>query len=152
MALVRWSPMRPIQDVLSFENEMSRFFQDLTSRGQEGEASTVTVWAPRVDIEEDKDAYLVKAELPGMKLEDIKITINENQLVIRGEKRREVESSEKTYHRVERVYGSFERAFTLTKAVASEKIEAIYREGVLTVRVPKAEEAKAREIQIKVEK
>lgn len=150
MALVRWSPMRPIQDVLSFENELSRFFQDLTSRGQEAEAPTV--WAPRVDIEEDKDSYLVKAELPGMKLEDIKITINENQLVIRGEKRREMESSEKTYHRVERVYGSFERAFTLTKVVAADKIEAIYREGVLTVRVPKAEEAKAREIQIKVEK
>lgn len=150
MNLVRWSPMRPIQDILSFENEISRLFQDLASRGQEGEAPSV--WAPRVDIEEDRESYVVKAELPGMKLEDIKITIADSQLVIRGEKRREVESTDKTYHRVERVYGSFERAFSLTKAVAAEKIEAIYRDGVLTVRVPKAEEAKAREIQIKIEK
>lgn len=149
MNLVRWSPMRPIQDILSFENEISRLFQDLASRGQEGEAPSV--WAPRVDIEEDRESYVVKAELPGMKLEDIKITIADSQLVIRGEKRREVESTDKTYHRVERVYGSFERAFSLTKAVAAEKIEAIYRDGVLTVRVPKAEEAKAREIQIKIE-
>jgi len=150
MNIVRWSPMRPMQDILSFENEISRLFQDLATRGQEGEAPSV--WAPRVDIEEDRESYVVKAELPGMKLEDIKISIADNQLVIRGEKRREVESKDKTYHRVERVYGSFERAFTLTKAVASEKIEAIYRDGVLTVRVPKAEEAKAREIQIKIEK
>jgi HSP20 family protein len=150
MTLVRWNPMRPVQDVFSLENEMSRLFQDLSSRVQEGE--TPSVWAPRVDIEEDKESYLLKAELPGMKLEDIKITLNENQLVIRGEKRREVESNDKTYHRVERVYGSFERAFTLTKRVASDKIDAIYRDGVLTVRVPKAEEAKAREIQIKIEK
>ena len=150
MTLVRWNPMRPIQDVLSLENEMTRLFQDLTSRAQESESTSV--WAPRVDIEEDKESYLLKAELPGIKLEDIKITINENQLVIRGEKRREVESSDKTYHRVERVYGSFERAFTLTKVVDSNKIEALYRDGILSVRVPKAEEAKAREIQIKVEK
>jgi len=150
MNLVRWSPMRPVQDILSFENEIGRLFQDLAARGQEGEAPSV--WAPRVDIEEDKESYTVKAELPGMKLEDIKITFADGQLAIRGEKRREVESSDKTYHRVERVYGSFERAFTLTKAVAAEKVEAIYRDGVLSVRIPKAEEAKAREIQIKVEK
>ena len=150
MNLVRWSPMRPMQDILSFENEISRLFQDLAGRGQEGEAPSV--WAPRVDIEEDRESYVLKAELPGMKLDDIKITIADSQLVIRGEKRREVESNDKTYHRVERVYGSFERAFTLTKAVAADKIEAIYRDGVLTVRVPKAEEAKAREIQIKIEK
>jgi HSP20 family protein len=87
-----------------------------------------------------------------MKLEDIKITIADNQLVIRGEKRREVEKSDTAYHRVERVYGAFERAFTLTKEVNAEKIEALYRDGVLEVRVPKAEEARAREIQIKVEK
>jgi HSP20 family protein len=150
MTLVRWNPIHPIQDVLSLENEMTRLFQDLTGRAQEGDAPSV--WAPRVDIEEDKESYVVKAELPGSKLEDIKITLNEKQLVIRGEKHREVESSDKTYHRVERVYGAFERAFTLTKAVASDKIEATYRDGVLTVRVPKAEEAKPREIQIKVEK
>lgn len=147
MTLVRWNPMR---EMLSLENEMGRLFQDLASRAPEGE--TPALWSPRVDIEESRDSYVVKAELPGIKLEDIKITIADNQLVVRGEKRREVEKSDTTYHRVERVYGAFERAFTLTKAVAADKIEAIYRDGVLEVRVPKAEEAKAREIQIKIEK
>jgi len=150
MTLVRWNPIHDVLSLENFENEMSRLVQGLTNRTQEGDAPSV--WAPRVDIEEDKESYVVKAELPGTKLEDIKITLNENQLVIRGEKRREVESSDKTYHRVERVYGSFERAFTLTKRVASDKIEALYRDGILTVRVPKAEEAKVREIQVKVEK
>ena len=150
MTLVRWNPIRPIHAVLSVENELSHLFQDLTRQGLEVDAPSV--WAPRVDIEEDKESYVVHAELPGTKLEDIKITLNEDQLVIRGEKRREVESSDKTYHRVERVYGSFERAFTLSKRVASDKIEALYRDGILTVRVPKAEEAKVREIQVKVEK
>ena len=150
MTLVRWNPIHDVLSLENFENEMSRLVQGLTNRVPEGDAPSV--WAPRVDIEEDKESYVVKAELPGTKLEDIKITLNENQLVIRGEKRREVESTDKTYHRVERVYDSFERAFTLTKRVASDKIEALYRDGILTVRVPKAEEAKVREIQVKVEK
>ncbi len=145
MTLVRWSPMR---DMVSLENEVSRLFRDLASGTPEGE----TLWAPRVDIEETRESYFVKAELPGTKLEEIKITLTDNQLVIRGEKRREVEKNDTTYHRVERVYGSFERAFSLPKAVATDKIEAIFRDGVLEVRVPKAEEAKAREIQIKTGK
>lgn len=147
MTLVRWNPMR---EMLTLENEMGRLFQDLANRAPEGE--TPALWSPRVDIEEGRESYVVKAELPGIKLEDIKITIADNQLVVRGEKRREVEKNDTTYHRVERVYGTFERAFTLTKAVAADKIEALYRDGVLEVRVPKAEEAKAREIQIKIEK
>ena len=147
MNLVRWNPVR---EMLSLEGEMGRLFQDLAGRSASGE--TPAVWAPRVDIEEGQESYVVKTELPGIKAEDIKITIADNQLVIRGERRREVEKSDTTYHRVERIYGAFERAFTLTKAVAADKVEAIYRDGVLEVRVPKAEEAKAREIQIKIEK
>jgi len=147
MTLVRWNPMR---EMLSLENEMGRLFHGLAAGSPASE--TQAIWSPRVDVEERREGYVVKAELPGIKLEDIKITVADNQLVIRGEKRREVEKNDTAYHRVERVYGSFERAFTLTKAVAAEKIEATYRDGVLEVRVPKAEEAKAREIQIKTEK
>jgi HSP20 family protein len=147
MNLVRWTPMR---DMLSFENEVGRLFRDLA--GGTPDAATASFWAPRVDIEETRESYVVKAELPGAKLEEIKITLNDNQLMIHGEKRREVEKDDTTYHRVERVYGSFERAFSLPKAVAADKIEAIFRDGVLEVRVPKAEEAKAREIQIKTAK
>ncbi len=144
MTLVRWNPMR---EMLNFENDVNRLYGDLVGRPFEGEAASV--WAPKVDIEENKEGYVLKAELPGMKQEDIKISISDNQLVIRGEKRREVENGDTTYHRVERVYGAFERAFTISKAVRADKIEALYRDGVLEIHVPKAEEARAREIQIK---
>jgi HSP20 family protein len=147
MNLVRWNPVR---EMFTLENEMNRLYNDILGRSQETEATSL--WAPKVDIEESKDHYVLKAELPGIKQEDIKITLTDNQLVIRGEKRREVEQGDTTYHRVERVYGTFERAFTLTKVVRAEKIEALYRDGVLEVRVPKSEEAKAREIPIKTEK
>lgn len=147
MNLVRWNPVR---EMLNFENEVNRLYGDLV--GRPSDAESPMLWAPKVDIEENKEGYVLKAELPGIKQEDIKISITDNQLVIRGEKRREVEQGDTTYHRVERVYGTFERAFTLTKAVRADKIEALYRDGVLEVHVPKAEEAKAREIPIKTSK
>jgi HSP20 family protein len=106
-------------------------------------------WQPPVDIEETPEGYFVRAELPGMKLEDIKITLADNELVVRGEKRREIEKKDGTYHRTERAYGQFERIFTLSQAVHADKIEATYRDGVLEVSIPKAEEAKSREIPIK---
>jgi len=141
MAITRWSPVR---------DEMTRFVDEFLGRQFESEGPTV--WQPRVDIEESEDAYVVRAELPGMKLGDIKITVEDNQLTIRGEKRREEEKKGTTYHRVERVYGAFERSFTLGHLVDSDRIEALYRDGVLQVRIPKAEQAKAREIPIQVEK
>ena len=147
MTLVRWSPVR---DVLAVRDEMSRLLEDAFGRGYGSDG--LVAWQPVVDIEEQPDKYAVRAELPGLKPEDIKITLRENQLVIRGEKRREEERKDSTYHRVERVYGQFERAFNLSHAVQSDKIEATYRDGVLEVSIPKAEEAKPREIQVKTAK
>ena len=147
MTLVRWSPVR---DVLAVRDEMSRLLEESFGRGY-GSDSPVG-WQPVVDIEEQPDRYAVRAELPGLKSEDIKITLKDNQLVIRGEKRREEEKKDSTFHRVERVYGRFERAFRLSHAVQSDKIEANYRDGVLEVSIPKAEEAKPREIQVKTAK
>ncbi len=147
MALVRWSPVR---SGFTPQQELSRLVDDFFGRRFEVEGPTA--WQPVVDIEETAEGYLVRAELPGMRLEDIKITVADNALSIRGEKRREEEKKGTTYHRVERVYGSFERSFSLTHAVAADKIEATYRDGVLEVSIPKAEEAKAREIQIKIAK
>jgi len=141
MAVTRWNPVR---------DEMTRFVDEFLGRRFDAEGPTV--WQPRVDIEESEDQYVVRAELPGMKLEDIKITVEDNQLTIRGEKRREEEKKGSTYHRVERVYGTFERSFTLGHLVNSEKIGAYYRDGVLQVNIPKAEQAKAREIAIQVER
>jgi HSP20 family protein len=147
MALVRWSPLR---SGFTPQQELSRLVDDFFGRRFEVEGPTA--WQPVVDIEESAEGYQVRAELPGMRLEDIKITVADNALSIRGEKRREEEKKGTTYHRVERVYGSFERSFSLGHAVAADKIEATYRDGVLDVSIPKAEEAKAREIQIKIAK
>jgi len=147
MALVRWSPVR---SGFTPQQELSRFVDDFFGRRFDFEDSTT--WHPVVDVEETPEAYHVRTELPGLRLEDIKITVADNALSIRGEKRREEEKKGTTYHRVERVYGSFERSFSLGHAVAADKIEATYRDGVLEVSIPKAEEAKAREIQVKIAK
>jgi HSP20 family protein len=144
MAIVRWNPVR---EMLSVQDEMNRLLSDVFGR-RYAEEGTVP-WTPPVDIEETADHYLVRAELPGMKQDEIKITVEDNRLVVRGEKRREEEKSGTNYHRVERVFGQFERAFTLTHAVRQDKIEAMYKDGVLEVQLPKAEEAKAREIPVK---
>ena len=147
MALVRWSPVR---DLFQAQSDMNRLLDEFVGRRVQGESPAI--WQPAVDIEENAEGYRVRTELPGMKLEDIKITLADNQLVIRGEKRREEEKKDATYHRVERVYGLFERAFTLSHVIQSDKIEATYRDGVLEVSIPKAEEAKSREIPVRVAK
>lgn len=147
MTIVRWSPMR---EMMSAQDEMNRLLSDAFAR-RHFEEGTLP-WQPPVDIEETQEAYVVRAELPGLRQEDIKILVEDNRLVLRGEKRREAEESGTNYHRVERVYGQFERLFTLGHLVRSEKIEAVYKDGVLTVRIPKAEEARAREIPVKIEK
>ena len=139
MALIRWSPAFTVQ------SEVNRLLDEFLTPSSPAGASLLR---PSVDIEESQEGYTVSAELPGLKLEDIKITLQDDQLVIRGEKRREAEKKGLSYLRTELVYGTFERAFTLSHAVSGDKIEATYRDGVLEVRIPKAEEKKAREIPI----
>ena len=143
MALVRWSPVR---NSFGPHSELNRLMDDFIGRRLDVESPTA--WHPVVDIEESPEGYSVRAELPGMRLEDIKITVADNTLSIRGEKRREEEKKGSNYLRTELVYGTFERAFNLSHAVSGDKIEATYRDGVLEVRIPKAEEKKAREIPI----
>ena len=145
-SVVRWNPIR---NFASVQDEMNQLVRDVFGR-QSLDESGALVWQPPVDVEETPESYKIHVELPGMRLEDIKITLEDNRLTIRGEKSRTEEQKGATYHRLERVYGTFERSFSLTHAVNSEKIEATYRDGVLEVTVPKAEEAKAREIPIKV--
>ena len=144
MTLVRWSPVR---NVFGLRDELSHMLEE--SFGRPFGSGAQAVWQAPLDVEESAESFTVRAELPGMKLEDIKISLVENQLLIRGEKRRELEKKDTAYHRVERAYGQFERALTLPSAVRADKIEAIYRDGVLEVSIPKAEEAKSREIPIK---
>jgi len=144
-SVVRWNP---IANFVSVQDEMNRVMDEVFGRRAFAEGENPVVWQPPLDIEEQADRYLLHLELPGMKLEDIKITLENNRLVVRGEKTRTEEQKSATYHRLERVYGTFERTFTLTHRVKSDKVEATYRDGVLEVSVPKAEEAKAREIPV----
>jgi HSP20 family protein len=106
-------------------------------------------WTPAVDIYEDKDKYTVKAELPGMKKEDIDVSLDGNTLTISGERKEEQEKKEEEGYRSERFFGRFQRSVTLPATVQANKIEAAYKDGVLTIVVPKSEEAKPKQIQVK---
>lgn len=153
MSLVRWNPARELatwpSDLFGIQREMNRMF-DGFFRGSGDEDYAISSWTPAVDIAEHDDEYLVKVELPGVNKDEVKLTLENNILTIRGEKKQEKETKKENYHRVERSYGSFQRSFTLPAAVKSDKIDASYKDGILTVSLPKAEEAKPKQIEVKV--
>jgi HSP20 family protein len=128
---------------------MNRMF-DGFFRGTNDEDCAISSWTPAVDIAEHDNEYSVKVELPGVNKDDVKLTFENNILTIRGEKKQEKETKKENYHRVERSYGSFQRSFTLPAAVKADKIDASYKDGILTVSLPKAEEAKPKQIEVKV--
>lgn len=142
--LQRWVPSNEIWDL---QDEMSRFFSGFFGPQ---EASTSSVWAPLVDIHEDKEAVTITAELPGLKRDDVKINIEEGTLTIRGERKFENETKKKNYFRIERSYGSFYRSFSLPSTVQADKVKANMKDGVLEIYIPKKEEAKPKEIEIQV--
>ena len=116
---------------------------------QDAESELYAAWAPTVDIYDRDNEIVVQAELPGMKKEDIDIRIEDGVLMLSGKRERQSEVSEAGYYHAERSYGSFGRSFRLPSTVKAEKIEAAYKDGLLTIKVPKAEEAKPKQIQIK---
>lgn len=136
--------------------EFERFFDDffrnpLWERSAGGEwPSLGAEWVPAVDIEETDGEYRIHAEMPGMRREDVKVSLLDNVLTLSGEKRAEAEEKERRVHRTERVYGSFQRSFTLPEPIQADKVTASFKDGVLTVTVPKSEEAKPRQIEVKV--
>jgi len=107
-------------------------------------------WAPVIDLYENKDNFVVKAELPGMKKEDIEISLHEGALLISGERKREEKAKEGEVYREERFYGKFHRSFALPKPVAADQVKAAYKDGVLTVTLPKTEEVKPKQIEVTV--
>jgi len=147
MTLVKYNPT---QNLFGLKSNMDRLLDEFfgLDKGVWPE-STLNV-VPAVDLEETEDAFKISAELPGMTKKDIKITLENNVLSISGEKKAETEQKDKNYHRVERSYGKFHRAFELPGIVNRDQIEADYKEGILSVIVPKAEEAKPKQIEIKV--
>jgi HSP20 family protein len=152
MSLIRWNPTRELSawpsELLSIQREMNRLF-DTFARGDE-DIIGLSRWAPAVDIAERDDEYLVRMELPGVRKEDVRITIENNILTIRGEKKQEETKTDDGFRRVERSYGSFQRSFTLPSAVRADKVDAVTQDGVLTVKLPKAEEARPKQIEVKV--
>jgi HSP20 family protein len=154
MSLVRWNPARELatwpSDLFGIQREMNRMFNNFfRSDARDGDLE-LSAWTPAVDIAEHDNEYIVKVELPGVSKEDVKITLESNILTVHGEKKHEKETKEEDYHRVERSFGSFQRSFTLPTTVKSDKIDAVYKDGILTVSLPKAEEAKPKQIEVKV--
>ena len=156
--LTKWNPSKPSPSWDPFR-EMEEMQKRLWSmfgrsgpmwRGEPEEGFTLAEWMPPVDIEESDKEYLIKAELPGMKKEDVKLNVEGGTLSISGERKAEKEEKDKKYHRVERSYGAFLRTFTLPQGALVEKISAEFKDGVLMVHLPKDDKAKPRAIEVKV--
>jgi len=145
----RWNPWKDLEEL---EKRLSTVLGSTPPRagGEKKEAIAVAEWSPLVDITEDEKEYVVKAEIPEMKKEDIKINVNEDVLTVSGERKYEKEEKGKKYHRVERAYGSFMRSFTLPEDADGTKVNAEYKDGVLKVHLPKSEKAKPKAIEVKI--
>jgi HSP20 family protein len=149
MTITRWSPLTlsPARRLLGAD--LDRLFDGLfTQTPSRGDLAPV--FAPAVDIEETADEFVFKADLPGISQKDVKVNLMGDTLTISGERKQESETKNGGMHRSERIYGAFERKFRLGTPVRSDKVKAQYKDGVLEVHVPKAEEAKLREVEVEV--
>jgi HSP20 family protein len=152
MSIVRWNPAR---ELLDMEREFSKLFNVFGKRIGFSESDSKdeydnAVWMPLTDIKEDKDNYFVMLDLPGVAKDDVKVSYADGQLSVSGERKQEKESKDSKFHRVERVYGRYYRSFSLPQTVKEGKIEAEFKDGQLTITVPKAEEVKPKELEIKI--
>ncbi len=146
MAITRWDPFR---DILTLQNRMNSVFEDYNRR--EGQAdSMAAAFAPPVDIYEDTHKIVLNLEAPGMKQEQFDIQVENNTLTVRGERKFEAEQKEENYHRVERRYGTFYRAFTLPQTVNTDQVQASYDAGVLRIELAKRAEARPKQIKVSV--
>jgi HSP20 family protein len=146
MAITRWDPFR---DLSILQERMNRVFEDAAVRGwKSDEPSATTSWSPAVDIYETDSEIMVQAELPGVDRKDIALQLENNVLTLKGDRRFEKETNQENYHRIERSYGGFSRAFTIPTIVDEDKIRADYRDGILKIALPKKEQVKAKQIKI----
>jgi HSP20 family protein len=149
MALVRWSPgYVPARDLITMQDELSRFVDGIFTRTPS--RSELTPFVPVVDIEETPEAFVLRADLPGVPQKDVKVSLMGDTLTIRGSRSVEKEQKDRNLLRVERRTGQFERSFTLGTPVRADAVKASYRDGVLEIHVPKADEARLKEIDIQV--
>lgn len=147
-SVARWDPFRELEELSERLNRV--FGRPPVRRDNSKEALTVADWIPAVDISESESEYLIKAELPGVKKEDIKVTLQEGVLTIQGERKQEKEEKGRKYHRIERSYGTFMRSFTLPDSADDSKVSAEFKDGLLSLHVPKSEKAKPKAIEVKV--
>jgi len=153
--LLRWDPFKTrwntLKDREELESRLATMFSTREATGNGGqEALTVAQWSPLVDITEDEKEYLIKAELPDMKKEDVRLTVENEVLAISGERKFEKEEQGRKYHRIERAYGSFVRSFSLPEDADGSKVTAGFRDGMLQVHLPKSQKSKPKAIEIKV--
>jgi HSP20 family protein len=147
MDIMKWDPFR---DMVSMRDEIDRLFDGFIGRLPGRREVAEGAWIPLLDLEETKDDFVIRAEIPGMKKEDVKISLTGDKLRISGERSREKEEKGKTYHRMERAYGRFERILTLPAEIDASKVKASYKEGLLEVTLPKTERVKPKEIGIDI--
>lgn len=146
MAIVKYNPLRELR---SMQDQMNRLL-DLAWSRDPGEDLREGVWQPLVDIFENDEAVVIKAELPGVDQRDIEVKIEDATLTIRGERKQETQVRKENYHRIERCYGAFQRSFSLPQSIDREKVAASCEKGVLTITLPKKEEVKPRQITVAV--
>ncbi len=143
MRLVRWDPFR---DLIALEDRVNCLFSGVQAHGSVDASSGE--WSPTVDIYEEGHNLLLQADLPGVNKDDVEVQVEGNVLTLRGERRQEKDVKENQYHRLERTYGAFKRSFTLPAGIDRDKIRAEYRDGVLRLTLPRAEEAKPKNIKV----
>jgi HSP20 family protein len=147
--LTRWDPFREMDDL---QTRLNSIFGRRPNRLADGNKETLTVaeWLPLVDVSEDDKEYLIKAELPEVKKDDVKVTVENGVLTVTGERRFEKEEKDRKYHRIERSYGSFTRSFSVPDDADDSKVSAEFKDGVLTMRLAKTEKARPKSVQVKV--
>jgi HSP20 family protein len=149
MTLIRWNPLLPSRELPSLQDEVNRLFDGFLTRSY-SRGDSLPMFTPAVDVEESADDFVVHVDLPGISQKDVKVNLIGDTLTIRGERKQQELKKDRNTHRVERTYGAFERSFTFGTPVKNDGIQARYRDGVLEIVVPKAEEAKVREIEVQV--
>jgi HSP20 family protein len=151
MLRTQWDPFQDLRNTQDerIRYQMDSLFAHALGQRQSTAVDSTPVWAPALDISERKDAYLVSVELPGVKLDDLKITLDDGLLTIQGERYVADDASEQQYHRVERAYGAFRRSVTLPAHVMADAVEASMEDGVLQILLPKAEDAKPKRIEVR---
>lgn len=148
MAIVQWDPWQEIEDMF---DRYTRAVGWRQRRTKGGEPATAVDWSPQVDIAETPQEFTIKAEIPEVNKDDVKVMINDGVVTIEGERKREKEDNDKTFHRIERFYGSFSRSFSLPENIDSQAAVATFKDGVLTLQIPKTAQTQTKSIEVKVQ-